>query len=354
MSHPLARIISAPSTAPSTPSLDLKTDCIIGRDSATKNKLFPKDKLRRSLAKLDERRNEERVKGGAIGRVTEKKMDPVIQYSGRKVNFRWQRGNKVGEGQYGKVYASVNIDSGELMAMKVIRLATLDHKTIKAVSEEIKIIEGFSHANLVKYYGVELHSDELLLFMEYCGEGTLEEAARGCQLPESMIRRYSHDILLGISYLHENGIAHRDIKGANIFLTGGGRIKLGDFGCSAKLQSHTTQPGEFNGLVGTVAFMAPEIITKNRDSGHGRMADIWSFGCVVLQMWTGKRPWYDLENNYQIMFKVGMGGKPALPENATPELEDFVENCLKHDAKERWTADQLLDHSFTKVYTGTD
>ena len=83
-----------------------------------------------------------------------------------KVNFRWQRGNKIGEGQYGKVYACVNIDTGQLMAMKCIRLSTLDHKTIKSVTEEIKIIEGFSHPNLVKYFGVELHSDELLLFME--------------------------------------------------------------------------------------------------------------------------------------------------------------------------------------------
>ena len=122
----------------------------------------------------------------------------------------------------------------------------------------------------------------ILFYNQYCGEGTLEEASRGGQLPELMIRRYSRDTLLGISYLHENGIAHRDIKvgtgftkysfgesvfrnclvfakskfifsttnvsfqGANIFLTRGGRIKLGDFGCSAKLQSHTTQPGEFN------------------------------------------------------------------------------------------------------------
>jgi len=308
----------------------------------------------RTVKKFDEKRNEKRVEIGQIGRVTERKMDPVIQYTGRKVTFRWQRGNKIGEGQYGKVYACVNIDTGELMAMKCIRLSTLDHKTIKSVTEEIKIIEGFAHPNLVKYFGAELHSDELLLFMEYCGEGTLEEASRGGQLPELMIRRYSRDTLLGISYLHENGIAHRDIKGANIFLTRGGRIKLGDFGCSAKLQSHTTQPGEFNSMVGTVAFMAPEIITKNRDSGHGRMADIWSFGCVVIEMCTGSRPWYDLENNYQIMFKVGMGAKPAMPENASPELEDFLDHCLQFDSKDRWTADQLLDHSFTKVYTESD
>ena len=79
-----------------------------------------------------------------------------------------------------------------------------------------------------------------------------------------------------------------------------------------------------------------------------------SFGCVVIEMCTGSRPWYDLENNYQIMFKVGMGAKPAMPENASPELEDFLEHCLQFDSKDRWTADQLLDHSFTKVYTESD
>ena len=85
-----------------------------------------------------------------------------------------------------------------------------------------------------------------------------------------------------------------------------------------------------------------------------KMVSPFSFGCVVIEMCTGSRPWHDLENNYQIMFKVGMGAKPAVPENASPELEDFLDHCFQFDSKDRWTADQLLDHSFTKVYTEAD
>ncbi len=104
-----------------------------------------------------------------------------------------------------------------------------------------------------------------------------------------------------VSTLHENGVVHRDIKGANIFLTDDMQnLKLGDFGCAVKIKAHTTMPGELQGFVGTQAYMAPEVFTKNMSEGHGRAADIWSCGCVVIEMATGKRPWFELESNYQV------------------------------------------------------
>ena len=81
-------------------------------------------------------------------------------------------------------------------------------------------------------------------------------------------------------------------------------VKLGDFGCAVKIKSHSTMPGELQGFVGTQAYMAPEVFTRNMSEGHGRASDIWSVGCVVLEMTQGERPWADLKSNYQIMFKV--------------------------------------------------
>ena len=103
-----------------------------------------------------------------------------------------------------------------------------------------------------------------------------------------------------------------------------------------------------------IRWMSLENLYTSTDPRQKHLFYLLSFGCVVIEMCTGSRPWYDLENNYQIMFKVGMGAKPAMPENASPELEDFLEHCLQFDSKDRWTADQLLDHSFTKVYTESD
>lgn len=113
--------------------------------------------------------------------------------------------------------------------------------------------------------------------------------------------------------------------------------------------------------------MAPEVFTKNNTDGHGRAADIWSVGCCVIEMTTGKvknyfklktlltlkfsqRPWSQFESNFQIMFKVGMGEIPEIPSTLSEEGVDFLECCLIHDPTERWTAIELLGHTnFCKV-----
>lgn len=100
----------------------------------------------------------------------------------------------------------------------------------------------------------DFFQEEVLIFMEFCAEGTLENLVAGTEngLPELLARRYTYQLLSGLAVLHTNGIVHRDIKTGNIFLTDGGNcLKIGDFGCAAKLKSHTTMPGELKGFVGT-------------------------------------------------------------------------------------------------------
>ena len=150
----------------------------------------------------------------------------------------------------------------------------------------------------------------MLIFMEYCPEGTIEALIMSTEegLEEVIVRRYTKQLVEAVACLHEHGVVHRDIKGANIFLTQEMKsIKLGDFGCAVKIKSHSTMPGELQGFVGTQAYMAPEVFTRNMSEGHGRASDIWSVACVVLEMVQGERPWADLKSNYQIMFKVPRG-----------------------------------------------
>ncbi|XP_033835738.1 mitogen-activated protein kinase kinase kinase 4 isoform X1 [Periophthalmus magnuspinnatus] len=329
-------------------SWELRT-CI--KDAAARQ--CPMETVRRSIRKFEEKRYAVLKQRNIIGQVchTPKSYDNVMHVGLRKVTFKWQRGNKIGEGQYGKVYTCINVDTGELMAMKEIRFQPNDHKTIKETADELKIFEGIKHPNLVRYFGVELHREEMYIFMEYCDEGTLEEVSR-LGLQEHVIRLYSKQITTAINVLHEHGIVHRDIKGANIFLTSSGLIKLGDFGCSVKLRNNThTMPGEVNSTLGTAAYMAPEVITRAKGEGHGRAADIWSLGCVLIEMVTGKRPWHEYEHNFQIMYKVGMGHKPPIPEKLSTEGKDFLAHCLESEPKRRWTASMLLDHPFVKVCT---
>ncbi|KAE8602184.1 hypothetical protein XENTR_v10013902 [Xenopus tropicalis] len=332
-------------------SWELQTFISQTRDIAARHR--PMNAIQESVKQFEDERYRQMRNKNIVGQVcdTPKSYDNVMHVGLRKVTFKWQRGNKIGEGQYGKVYTCISIDTGELMAMKEIRFQPNDHKTIKETADELKIFEGIKHPNLVRYFGVELHREEMYIFMEYCDEGTLEEVSR-LGLQEHVIRLYTKQITIAINVLHEHGIVHRDIKGANIFLTSSGLIKLGDFGCSVKLKNNAqTMPGEVNSTLGTAAYMAPEVITQAKGEGHGRAADIWSLGCVLIEMVTGKRPWHEYEHNFQIMYRVGMGHKPPIPDRLSPEGKDFLSHCQESDPKMRWTASQLLDHAFVKVCT---
>ncbi|XP_029049394.1 mitogen-activated protein kinase kinase kinase 4 [Osmia bicornis bicornis] len=288
-----------------------------------------------------------------IGQVTDRKAVDRVHIKARRVTFTWQRGIKIGQGRFGKVYTVVNNQTGELLAMKEVQLQPGDHRAIRRVAEELQIFEGIQHKHLVRYYGLEIHREEMLIFMEFCAEGTLESlvAGSGNGLPESLVRKYTHQLLLAVTVLHCHGIVHRDIKSANIFLTDEGNcLKLGDFGSAVQIKAHTTMPGELQGFVGTQAYMAPEVFMKSESSGHGRAADIWSVGCCVIEMASGRRPWSDYDSNYQIMFKVGMGETPALPKSLSAEGIDLIKKCLQHDPKRRLTANSLLTLPFAQAY----
>ncbi|RVE39933.1 hypothetical protein evm_015417, partial [Chilo suppressalis] len=118
-------------------------------------------------------------------------------------------------------------------------------------------------------------------------------------------------------------------------------LKLGNF---VKIRANTTAPGELQGFVGTQAYMAPEVFMKS--SGHGRAADIWSLGCVVTEMASGKRPFSEYDSNYQIMFVVGMGGRPEIPPSLSEEGTHFCTLCLTHDPDSRARASHLCLHHF--------
>ncbi|KAG5876197.1 hypothetical protein JTB14_001940 [Gonioctena quinquepunctata] len=310
-----------------------------------------KDQFREAVEALETEVDNNLIKQNLIGKVLHDRTANKNIHT-KNVTFSWQRGIKIGQGRFGKVYTAVNNSTGDLMAVKEIALQHNDTTTLKRVAEEMKILEGFVHKNLVRSFGVEVHKDEMLIFMEYCSEGTLENLIAGTEkgLPELLVRRYTFQLVSGVACLHDHGIVHRDIKTANLFLTNGGNcLKIGDFGCAAKIKSNMTMPGELKGFVGTQAYMAPEVFTRNMSEGHGRAADIWSVGCVVVEMSSGQRPWAQYDSNFQIMFKVGMGQSPDPPDDIIDEGLDFLDMCFKHEPKERATAFELLAHNFVKV-----
>ncbi|CAK1543740.1 unnamed protein product [Leptosia nina] len=301
-----------------------------------------------AVQSLDSARDSKLRDEKRVGRVLEAAVhsyEPKL----RQLTFKWQRGLKIGAGTFGKVYTVVNTESGQVLAMKELSIGAGDRRALQRAANELRVLEGVVHPHLVRYYGCELHREEMLLFMELCVEGSLEALiATSGALAEQTTRRYTKQLLSAVQELHSRSIAHRDIKSGNIFLTNEGHcLKLGDFGCAVKIRANTTAPGELQGFVGTQAYMAPEVFMKS--SGHGRKADIWSLGSVVTEMASGKRPFSEYDSNYQIMFVVGMGGRPHIPDTLSKEGQDFCMSCLTHDPEQRPGAEELGLHHFLMV-----
>ena len=148
-------------------------------------------------------------------------------------------------------------------------------------------------------------------------------------------------ILDGLEHLHINQIIHRDIKGANIMVDADGVCKLGDFGSAKKIAGLNS---DFKSLKGTPNWMAPEVsdfyneFQVIQQQNYGRAADIWSLGSTIIEMISGKVPWYEYNTQFQAMTKiVEFAHLPKLPSNISPELYDFIKCCQVKDPHQRYT-----------------
>ncbi len=100
-------------------------------------------------------------------------------------------------------------------------------------------------------------------------------------------------------------------------------------------------------MTGTPMYMSPEVI-KGENPGHFGAVDIWSLGCVILEMATGRRPWANLDNEWAIMYNIAQGNPPQLPasDQLSPQGLDFLKRCFVRDSNKRATAVELLQHEW--------
>ncbi|XP_027349795.1 mitogen-activated protein kinase kinase kinase NPK1 [Abrus precatorius] len=265
--------------------------------------------------------------------------------------IRWRKGELIGCGAFGQVYVGMNLDSGELLAVKQVLIAASSASKekaqahIKELEEEVKLLKDLSHPNIVRYLGTVREEDTLNILLEFVPGGSISSLlGKFGAFPEAVIRTYTKQLLLGLEYLHKNGIMHRDIKGANILVDNKGCIKLADFGASKQVVELATISGA-KSMKGTPYWMAPEVILQ---TGHSFSADIWSVGCTVIEMATGKPPWsQQYQQEVAALFHIGTTkSHPPIPEHLSVAAKDFLLKCLQKEPILRPSASELLQHPF--------
>ena len=176
--------------------------------------------------------------------------------------------------------------------------------------------------------------------MEYADRGSLRQFYQKFgPLQEFQAAFCTKQILEGLYYLHENGIAHRDIKGANVLMTNTAVMKLADFGASKRFDTESI----VSGLKGTPHWMAPEVIKGTQMTTGWLKADVWSIGCTVVEMLTGKIPYYMYENPMTAMYHIASGESPPLIGIEVSEVvKSFVRTCCSADPNLRPPISALL------------
>ncbi|XP_057715058.1 mitogen-activated protein kinase kinase kinase kinase 5 isoform X4 [Corythoichthys intestinalis] len=252
---------------------------------------------------------------------------------------------RVGSGTYGDVYKARNIQTGELTAVKIIKLEAGDDFSI--IQQEIFMVKECMHHNIVAYFGSYLCREKLWICMEYCGGGSLQDIYHVTgPLSEMQIAYVCRETLQGLGYLHTKGKMHRDIKGANILLTNDGDVKLADFGVAAKITATIAKRKSF---IGTPYWMAPEVAAVEKNGGYNQLCDIWAVGITSIELAELQPPMFDLHPMRALFLMSKSSFQPPKLKDKnkwSAAFHNFVKVSLTKNPKKRPTAEKLLSHVF--------
>lgn len=248
-------------------------------------------------------------------------------------------GKTLGTGSTGKVKLAKNLDTGEIVAIKIVRKDFLDKRPSlkRKMRREISVLKLLSHPNLMSLIDVFEIETHLFLVMEY---------VHGCELFEYLVRHgalpphkalvFFQQIICGLDYCHKRLVCHRDLKPENLLLDLHLNIKIADFGMTS-----LNRPGSLlETSCGSPHYCDPMVVSGEKYDGL--MADIWSCGVILYAMVTGRLP-FDDDNIQRLLQKVQVG-QYHLPADLPEDLRSLIKSMLTVDPDIRITLEDIKKH----------
>jgi len=284
---------------------------------------------------------------------------------------RYLKMEKVGEGTYGVVYKAKDLVTGDIVAMKKIRLDAEDEGVPSTAIREISLLKELNHPNIVRLVNVLLIENKLYLVFEFLDKDLRKYSdIVKKNMHKMLIKSYLYQLLKGICFCHQHRVLHRDLKPQNLLIDRKGNLKIGDFGLARAvgipLRTYTHE-------VVTLWYRAPEILLGGRQ--YSTPVDVWSIGCIFAEMVTCS-PLFPGDSEIDQLFKIfrclgtpteelwpGVSNfkdfKPTFPQwignnlaKQVPGIEplglDLLKRMLVYEPSKRISAREALQHEYFK------
>ena len=221
-------------------------------------------------------------------------------------------------------------------------------KEMNKFIKELQVLSQVRHPNLLLLMGICIDQAHLCLITELMPNYTLFYAIhKNKQRPLTLSDRFNISIQIGkgLSYLHANDppIIHRDLKPENCLLDHSLNLKIADFGLARPATTFLEESTTI--CIGTTRFMAPELFDKDQLENIGVEIDIWAYGCILIEIFSNKRPWHYISSSkantifYELYHK-----KPIpIPDNIPPEVADIIRECCRYNPKRRPSVSNILE-----------
>lgn len=249
----------------------------------------------------------------------------------------------IGHGYASTVFETEHVPSNLRCVVKTVMKRRLSSSELQRIRREIEIHSNITNSHILTFYIAFEDEYAYYLVLEHAEGGDLYQYLYNQHNRRMSSARYVsfvlHPLLFALVYLHNEGIIHRDIKPENLLIDSKGRIRLCDFGMS--IRSNIERPCS---VLGTLEYMAPEVISKGEGEVFSSAVDVWAIGVLTYECLTGKTPFKGPSERAVIKNITDV----EYDRKHVDELDarDFIDKCLKRDPTKRPSVRDLLRHPF--------